>query len=286
MNTFRERLQVLMDARPEIRRVEVANRMSSNSLFTGYLKGECVPNALNLYTMSKYYHVSTMYLLGLSDDLSYAHYEAKPYAFAERFYSEYYVLVDHATVATSLGITKKKLDKLIHDGMVPVLRLFLRICEVFNVHPAYLLGEYDDKQPCPPLDDAFVMASPFYKHDHVDTVFHKNLCDAIDMRSTNNKELSLRVGKEFAYISFILTHGGYPSCRTLADICTILHVSADWLFGRSDKMDIVGDCVKRAPDARLPVYEMTKHMKPRNLPAFADKHNVSIDYLIGLTDEK
>lgn len=307
MESFSERLQHVIEARPEISKNAAIHKLPAKSLLYTYLHGTCMPSARILYMLGQIYHVSTSYLLGISDDLSYVDYEDKKYAFTDRFLMLYDDLYDTSKLATDIGITEKRLGQILHEDAVPHTYVLLRIADIFDVHPAYLLGEIDEQLPCPPLDSAIGILIRQKPNVHANTVFHTNLRKAIVERNLTARELSLRIGKSIAYTNTISIRGDYPACRTLVEICSVLRVSADWLFGKTDKMENEALCkngvfanIKKLPKDRKKLREASIYVGmadcelsdsirrgsivTRRLPLLAEALDVSIDYLLGLSN--
>lgn len=308
MEKFDVRLRALMDARPEVDYDDVVASLSSKATMRQYLSGRCMPRARNLFVLGQKYHVSTAYLLGLTDDMSYADYDDKYYVFSDRLKLLYDDLITPELAAGAIGVPETTLHDMLYREFDPTVWQLLRICDVFCVSPLYMLGEIDKSY----LTDDIVMPDNVRRKKSsksADSVFHKRLLQAVTTRQVSCRELSLRLGKSSAYTHKVISCGVYPSPKTVADMCIILQISADWLFGLHNEMYL--ECKQRAkPMERLHRLAMDKRamkraseisgmrvqviykimdvesMRSNYLPRLAEGFDVSVDYLLGLSDER
>lgn len=69
-------------------------------------------------------------------------------------------------------------------------------------------------------------------------IFSRRLKSALYAREMNGKQLALAIGVSQPTISHYVTGQEYPRVTILPAICQALHVSADYLLGMSNKMEV------------------------------------------------
>ena len=69
-------------------------------------------------------------------------------------------------------------------------------------------------------------------------IFSRRLKSALYARGMNGKQLALAIGVSQPTVSHYVTGQEYPRLISLPAICQALNVSADYLLGLSNKMEV------------------------------------------------
>lgn len=124
-------------------------------------------------------------------------------------------------IARAAGVSDKTISAYLHKNVLPALDTFARLCIVMEVSADFILnGEGDFPNDADPASVSV-------------QAIHKNLCEAIATSGKPHKEIAEAVGVSNRTISAYLHSGVFPALDTLAALCRVLDVSADFILGIS-----------------------------------------------------
>ena len=146
----------------------------------------------------------------------------------------------------------------------------------------------------------------------ISTEFQKRLQDLIDEEETKRSELHRKMGVDYRSLANALNYGIVPKPRTVAKFADYFNVSIPYLFGETD----INDFEKASPQSsfserfRSLCFErdeshyrvsqechfdksyISRWLNKNQLPSFeildilCDYFDVSVDYLLGRTDNR
>ena len=146
----------------------------------------------------------------------------------------------------------------------------------------------------------------------ISTEFQKRLQDLIDEEETKRSELHRKMGVDYRSLANALNYGIVPKPRTVAKFADYFNVSIPYLFGETD----INDFEKASPQSSFSVrfrslcserdeshYRVSQEchfdksyisrwLNKNQLPSFeildilCDYFDVSVDYLLGRTDNR
>lgn len=121
--------------------------------------------------------------------------------------------------AKLVGVSDLVINHAVYYGIIPSLRLLIKLADFADVSIKYLLGETDDKE--------------FYKSENP-TTFHSRIDELIDENNTTYCKLASKM--PFGKSSFYEWQNKktLPSLMYLEALANYFKVSLDYLLGRSD----------------------------------------------------
>ena len=146
----------------------------------------------------------------------------------------------------------------------------------------------------------------------ISTEFQKRLQDLIDEEETKRSELNRKMGVDYRSLANALNYGIVPKPRTVAKFADYFNVSIPYLFGETD----INDFEKASPqssfserfrslcserdeshyrvsqECHFDKSYISRWLNKNQLPSFeildilCDYFDVSVDYLLGRTDNR
>lgn len=117
--------------------------------------------------------------------------------------------------ADLVGVSVPVISKAINFGIVPTVRMLIKIADKLELSFNYLLGLTD-------INEFIGSAAP--------TTFHKRLKELIDSKKLDYSKM----GFQRTYLYEWIKEGTYPSVDYVLDLANYYNVSPDYLLGRTD----------------------------------------------------
>ena len=123
--------------------------------------------------------------------------------------------------ASRLHIDRDVITRATNYGIIPTVRLLVKIADHEKISLPNLLGEVQDE------------AKPFYAAD-VPSTFHLRLTELRDKKHVKFSQIAYHVSFPYKYFYEWLREKTLPSLEYLESIAQYFDVSIDYLLGRTD----------------------------------------------------
>ncbi len=135
-----ERLKELMDE-AEIKTLALAGKTNiEQSVISKFLRAERLPSASTLVKLADFFHCSTDYILGLSDELSDGNYKQRP-PFNEQltFLLKHYQITKYR-LEKEAKFTEETVNRWHKGKYEPTVESLIRLSKYFNCSVDFVLG--------------------------------------------------------------------------------------------------------------------------------------------------